>query len=147
MAFSCYSVFLRTSPTPIQLPPPLLVLDLCVCLCVYVVRMKLQSHVIQFMTLWIKFCCHYKHTLQRLAVEHFIMVSHTHTLRQLGGSKETRVGFSKNWSIQHAGKHSQLEWERERERRRLEEYGADNTKNLENTNICYCCVWIYDRKK
>lgn len=50
MAFSCYSVFLRTSPTPIQLPPRLLVLDLCVCLCVYAVRMKLQSHVIQFTT-------------------------------------------------------------------------------------------------
>lgn len=45
------------------------------------------------------------------------MVSHTHTLRQAGGRKETRVGFSKNWSIQHAGKHSQLEWERERRER------------------------------
>lgn len=139
MAFSCYSVFLRTSPTPIQLPPRLLVLDLCVCLCVYAVRMKLQSHVIPFMTvdqillsLQIYFappCCG--------ALYHG--VSHTHTLRQAGGRKETRVGFSKNWSIQHAGKHSQLEWEKER-RERDWKNTEQTTANLENANTCYCCV-------
>lgn len=134
MAFSCYSVFLRTSPTPIQLPPRLFVLDLCVCLCVYAVRMKLQSHdcgsnsavitnILCTALLWSTLSwCH----------------THIHCARQ-GGRKETRVGFSKNWSIQHAGKHSQLEWEKER-RERDWKNTEQTTANLENANTCYCCV-------
>lgn len=91
--------------------------------------MKLQSHVIQFMTvdqillsLQIYFappCCG--------ALYHGV----THTYIAPGrGRKETRVGFSKNWSIQHAGKQPTRVGEGE-ERKRLEEYGADNSESGE----------------